>query len=106
MQTSKYPLKREDGGPLLVNHRDIRKYVGYDECKISYLTGMVSEKGEGMAGHHARYTLVIIDEASGVDDLVYTQSDTWAKHKLIIGNPNPCSNFFYKGVKAGSLLAS
>jgi hypothetical protein len=75
-------------------------------CKISYLLGMVSQKGEGMAGHHARYTLGIIDEASGVDDLVYTQMDTWAKRKLIIGNPNPTENFFKKLVVGGDQEAT
>jgi hypothetical protein len=36
-----------------------------------------------MAGHHAPHTLVIIDEASGVDDAVYHYVDTWAKRKLL-----------------------
>lgn len=104
IQTSRLPLIREMGGPLIVNHRDIRKAIGSPRAKeISYLRGMVSSRGEGMAGHHAPHTLLIIDEASGVDDEVYTQGDTWARKKLIIGNPNPCANFFYKGVKAGSL---
>ena len=100
------PLSREHGGPLILNHRDIRKVVNGQLCSISYLRGMVSERGEGMAGHHAKHTLLIIDEASGVDDLVYTQGDTWAKKKLIIGNPNPTENFFKKAVKAGDLLAA
>lgn len=65
---------------------------------------MVSEKGEGMSGHHAAHTLIIIDEASGVDDTVYSHCDAWAQRKLIIGNPNPCNNFFYRGVNAGDLL--
>src|SRR6266446_1214365 len=79
--SSKHPLSSDKGGPLVVNHRDIRKAKEGKEG-ISYLRGMVSEKGEGMAGHHASMTLCIIDEASGVDDVVYTQSDTWAKRKL------------------------
>lgn len=105
IQTCKYPLDRVKGGPLIVNHRDVRKIVNGEECKISYMRGMVSEKGEGMAGHHAAYTLFIGDEASGIDDLVYTQADTWSKRKLLIGNPNPCNNFFRKGVKDGDLIA-
>jgi|SRR6185437_809661 len=107
VQTAAYPLDSKEGGSLLVNHRDVRK-IDLDTGlidPISYLRGMVSEKGEGMAGHHAAFTLGVVDEASGVDDLVYTQMDTWAKKKLVFGNPNPCSNFFYKGVKAGDLLA-
>lgn len=105
IQSSKYPLIHGQGGFLICNHRDIRKVHNRIECQISYLRGMVSEKGEGMAGHHAENTLIIGDEASGIDDLVYNQSATWAKRGLWIGNPNTCNNFFYKGVKAGDLLA-
>lgn len=105
IQKCRFPLRVEDGGPLIIKHRDISKRVNGQECKISYLRGMVSEKGEGMAGHHAPMTLLIIDEASGVDDVVYTQAATWAKKMLIIGNPNPCANFFYRAVKEGDLLA-
>lgn len=103
IQSSRLPLSKEKGGPLIVNHRDIRKILRGEEDKISYLRGMVSEKGEGMAGHHAAHTLLVIDEASGVDDAVYNQGDTWARKKLIIGNPNPCSQFFFKGVREGDL---
>lgn len=105
IQTCRFPLDVNSGGPLIINHRDIRRLVKGARCPISYLRGMVSERGEGMAGHHARHTLMIIDEASGVDDLVYTQGDTWSKRKLVIGNPNPCVNFFYKGVKGGDIQA-
>lgn len=107
IQTAKYPLTRDKGGPLIVNHREIRKVDPKTGVRddFQYLIGCVSEKGEGMAGHHAPYSLGIIDEASGVDDTVYSQMDTWAKRKLVIGNTLPCSNFFYKGVKGGDLLA-
>lgn len=106
IQTSAYPLITKQGGNLLVNHHDIR-WVNQDGevNPISYLRGMVSEQGEGMAGHHAAYTLAIIDEASGVDDNVYDQVRTWAKRILVIGNPNPCANFFYKAVKMGDIIA-
>jgi hypothetical protein len=104
IDTSAVPLPAKKGGPLIVNHRDIRK-LGPDgrECKISYLRGMVSETGEGMAGHHAAHTLLVVDEASGVEDLVYDRADTWAKRKLVIGNPYQTTNFFYRAVKAGDL---
>ncbi len=99
-----FPMDYRKGGPLKIQHRQIRKIVkGGNECDISYLLGMVSEKGEGMAGHHAAYTLQIIDEASGVDDVVYTQGGTWAKKVLAFGNPNPCNNFFFRGVEEGDL---
>ncbi len=99
------PVREKDGGPLVVNHRDVRKKVNGRPCPISYLRGMVSERGEGMAGHHAAYTLVIGDEASGLASLVYTQAATWAKRALYIGNPNPCVEFFKECVKAGNLIA-
>lgn len=107
VQRSSVPLRVEDGGDLIVLQRDVYKIdkaTGLRD-EISYLHGQVSQKGEGMAGHHAAHTLCIIDEASGVEDIVYTQSDTWASRKLIIGNPNPCTNFFYTGVKGGNLVA-
>ena len=99
------PLSAKEGGPLIINHRDIRKQYGGVQCKISYMRGMVSEKGEGMAGHHAPYTLGVIDEASGVDDTVYTQMCTWAKRILVFGNCNPCpqNHFFRAGVRGGDL---
>lgn len=103
--TSAYPLLAKDGGPLIFNHREIRRAAvgGRDACKISYLIGQVSEKGEGMAGHHADYTLVAGDEASGIENLVYTQSATWAKRGLWIGNCNPTNNFFFEGVQGGDI---
>lgn len=104
IDTCRYPLSADKGGPLVINHRDIRKVVRGEVCKISYLRGMVSEKGEGMAGHHANYTLGIIDEASGVANQVYTQMDTWAHRKLVIGNTNDTTNFFKEAIKGGDIL--
>lgn len=91
--------------PLVINYQEMR-YTRERWAKnpLNYCQGRVSETGEGMAGHHAAYTLGIIDEGSGVADLVYTQMGTWAKKILIIGNPNPTANFFRKGVKAGNQL--
>ncbi len=99
------PLTSERGGPLLVLSHEIRHInERADKNPINYILGCVSGKGEGMQGHHAENTLLIIDEASGVEDVVYDMGGTWAKRILVIGNPLPCSNFFYKGCKAGDLL--
>lgn len=118
IQESKYPLlakrKRDkmlgytatSGGPLWVNFRDIRKYVDGKQCPISYLRGAVSERGEGLQGHHAANTLAILDEASAVQDSAYNAMATWAKRILIIGNPLPPiggANFFYNFVKQGDI---
>jgi hypothetical protein len=122
LQTTRHKL------PLQINHLNLRKLNDDGTmCGISYLMGRVSAKGEGMLGHHASLltptdddsdepdtdvpdfnddiprTLFAADEASGVDDLSYERADTWAHRKLIIGNPYPCVNFFYHGVKGGDL---
>lgn len=116
IQEAKYPLlcqrKRDkmmgytqmSGGPLWVNHHDIRKYVDGKMCPISYLRGMVSEKGEGLQGHHATHTLGIVDEASSAENVVHEMMSTWAKRLLIFGNPLPCDNFFRKAVREGDIL--
>lgn len=100
----KYPLKVEDGGPLVVNHRDIRWrwprgfIERHDSPKDrerlrmveekSYLHGLVAEREEKMAGHHATYTLAIGDEATGLQDFVHRAFQGWAKRFLYFGNPN------------------
>ena len=111
IQTSKYPLDAANGGPLVINHLHLRRVVNGRMCGLSYMIGRVTAKGEGMLGHHVAEvgdgvprTLFVADEASGVDDVSYERADTWAKRKLIIGNPYPCTNFFRKGVKQGDLL--
>ena len=109
INSSRVPLvnsREVKDAPLIVNHRDVRKVIHGRICPISYLRGMVSERGEGLAGHHAPYTLFVGDESSGIDDTAYEQAQGWAKRMLFIGNPNPCENFFRKGVKAGDLLAA
>lgn len=107
VQTCKYPLLAKDGGPLVVNHMEIRRHREmYAKNPLNYLVGRVSEKGEGLAGHHADITLAVGDEASGIADSSYGMFQGWAKRMLFIGNPNPCQSFFYKNVKAGDLLAS
>jgi hypothetical protein len=105
IRTSKYPLTHDEGGPLLYNHREIRKVIGGRLDKYQYLIGRVSEKGEGLSGHHAQDALLLCDEVSAVDDKVYEAGQGWMTRLLVIGNPNPCENFFKRGVKGGDLLA-
>lgn len=103
--SSAIPMLAKDGGPLILNHHEIRHESEQGlKNPMNYLQGCVSAKGEGMQGHHAEHTLLIVDEASGVDDLVYDMASTWAKKMLIFGNPLPCANFFYRGVTEGDLL--
>lgn len=105
INTSRVPLRAERGGPLIVNHRELRKVYGGARCPISYTIGMVSENPEGLAGHHAANTLLVLDEASGVPEQAYDQGRTWAKRVLAISNCNECQNFFRRNVEAGDLIA-
>lgn len=110
---SKIPLDSKSGGPLLINHLHLRKVYRGEVDPLSYCIGRVAARGEGMLGHHCPNvgdglprTLFVADEASGVDDVSKERADTWAERLLLIGNPYPCTNFFFRGIKAGDLLAS
>ena len=102
--------------PLQYNHLKIRQVLP-DGTFVpdAELVGQVSNSPEGLLGRHSTAgfkavqddiprTLCLIDEASGVLDDAWTSIQTWADAILVIGNPFPCANFFYKGVKAGDLL--
>ena len=92
---------------LVMTHHEIR-FKGEAEAKnpINYLRGQVSKVGEGMAGHHAAYSLFVCDEASGVDDQAYIAAQGWFKRALIFGNPFDCNNHFRTGVEGGNVAAS
>jgi hypothetical protein len=97
IQTSAIPLVHTKGGPLVVNHLHIRKLIPgtKDICGVSYCIGRVAKKGEGMLGHHVTEdsatftddglprTLFVADEASGIDDVTYERTLTWADRKSI-----------------------
>ncbi len=116
IQTSKFPLTADKDGMLIVNHMDIRKmsfvlnHEGRkvkERCPISYLWGMVSERGEGLAGHHAPHAMAVMDEASGCDDEAYKQMQGWAKRILAFGNPNTPkhgTSFFKDAVQKGDII--
>ncbi len=104
--TSKIPLTESQGGPLRINAKEIRLLSEWESKNpLSFLRGQVSESEEGLAGHHADYTLAIGDESSGIADTVYKMFQGWAKHMLWIGNPNPCGNFWRKAIKQGDIAA-
>jgi hypothetical protein len=122
IQDSKYPLEADQGGPLIVNDLHIRRAIplvndrgaatGYRIDPLSYIIGRVTAKGEGALGHHIAdigdgipRTLFLADEASGVEDIAFERADTWARRILMIGNCFPCTNRFYKYVKAGDIPA-
>ena len=104
IQEAAVPLDASRGGPLLVKHREIRKFLNGTVQKTSYIKGMVSARGEGLQGHHVDpsfgpRTLFVGDESSGLEDICHTMSSTWAHRKLLIGNPWECENFFKHAVK-------
>ena len=93
----------------------------------SYVQGVVTNVAENMLGHHLERgskpepmdaltgerlepwdrlprTLAIFDEASSIGNEFYEATDTWAHRKLVIGNPLPCSNFFFDKVKMGHVF--
>jgi hypothetical protein len=127
--TSKYPLDYRQGGPLVLNHHDIRKIDPFYgdkyakgkriRCPISYMIGMVASADSiaAMQGHHVTArsleeandgiprTLFVSDESSSVPDAYYTMASTWFKRALIIGNTWQCENFWKRGVKGGNVPA-
>lgn len=107
IQTSKYPLTKDQGGSLIFNHREIRKVICGEVDEFSYLKGMVASDKTiaAMQGHHVDSSdgtprnLFLCDEASSVSDMYYRMAVGWAKRLLVLGNTWPCSNFFYRAVK-------
>lgn len=107
IHSSKYPLTKDNGGPLLVNHLHLRKIHKGNICGLSYVLGRVAgAEGEGMLGHHIAKTgdniprtLAVGDEASGLPDIYKDKFDTWADRQLYIGNCYPCENFFKRAVQ-------
>lgn len=102
--TSRVPLLVEQGGPLRLMDKEIRWEVDGKRDLFSYVQGMVSKEVEGLTGHHADWTVCIIDECSGVDHEVYDNVRTWAQRLLAIGNCQPCArdHFFRSSVREGN----
>lgn len=112
-----YPLTVDQGGPLIVNHQNIRRVdpeTGI-ECPLSYITGMVASNDSiaAMQGHHvARIadpttglwdgiprTMFVSDESSSVPDEYFTMVRTWANRMFIFGNTWDCNNYFYHAIE-------
>lgn len=66
---------------------------------ISFRTAR-KENPEALAGVHAQSVLIIVDEASGVDEVIYETGQgalsTVGSIAILIGNPTKPSGFFYK----------
>jgi len=92
-------------GMLVMNHQEIRRGTEREaKNPHNYLMGLVFENPQKMAGHHADFTMVIGDEASGLADVCYERCQGWAKRKLFIGNCEDCSNFFRTAIEGGDIM--
>lgn len=106
--SSRLPLLESLGGPFVMTNHQL---VHYSEKAMgnpmNYVKGMVAalDRKESLQGHHATHNLFLVDEASGVPDWVYEMGQGWMKKMLAFGNPNSCSNWWYRGCKSGDLLA-
>lgn len=108
IRTSRVPLDYKNGGPLIINDKNIRKLVDGERCPLSYLTGMVAgdDSMAAMQGHHIALTgdgiwrtMFMCDEASSVNHEYYRMARSWFNRAYIFGNPWPCNNFFYHAFK-------
>lgn len=106
IQTSRFPLDAERGGPFVVNHLHLRKLIPFGKhagelCGISYVIGRVAAGEEGMSGHHVArddsgfpFALAVVDESSGVEAVTISKMEEWAHSMLMIGNCYECQNQF------------
>lgn len=109
----KFPLDSKQGGPLIINHQEIRRVNnGNVRCPKSYLKGLVAAPDSiaAMQGHHIANTgdgvwktFFMSDESSSVPDEYFPMVDTWANRKLIFGNTWECHNYFRRAVDQGDL---
>lgn len=113
IQTARFPLDYRRGGPLIVNHHDIRRIDSNGtRCPLSYLKGMVAgtDSIAAMQGHHIASvgdgiprTMFLADECSSVPDEYWQMATTWCNRALLFGNTWPCTNFFYRAIKGSSV---
>jgi len=105
-----FVLDFRKGGPLVVNHQELRKWTKKDGlCPKSYCKGLVASLDSiaAMGGHHIASTdgvprtLFVIDEASSVRDEYLDIATPWADRVLVLGNTWPCDNFWRRAVEEG-----
>ena len=116
IQDAKFAIRKEDGGPLIVNHHEIKRWneikdkegnvIGGEEAPLCYVKGMVTGEGEGLAGHHIANvgdgvprTMMVVDEASSSYQEVYDQSQKWANRIFAFGNCWQCSNWWRQAIE-------
>lgn len=78
------------------------RVVRYPDDKNNFISFRTArkEKPEALAGVHATHVMIIVDEASGVDEAIYETGQgalsTPGAIAVLIGNPTNPSGFFYK----------
>jgi hypothetical protein len=99
---------------IAVAYRDSRIPLGGDLLKTRlqfapdwFAVGFSTDEAERFAGHHAPRLLLVVDEASGVDEKIYiaakgflTASD--GARVLLIGNPTRPAGTFFRACRAQS----
>lgn len=82
---------------FLSSPRITRQPLLIEKSKDSYAIGISTSTVEGASGHHAENLLVIIDEASGVeDDRISALNSLNPSLVIMIGNPLVSSGVFYE----------
>ena len=65
-----------------------------------FAIGMSTNEPERFQGHHAEHLLLIVDEASGVDEKIYEASEGFqtaeGAHVLLLGNPTKIGGQFFR----------
>lgn len=71
-----------------------------------FAIGLSTDTPERFQGHHAPRMLLVVDEASGVDDAIYEASEGFltaeGSRVLLIGNPTRTTGTFYRAFKPDS----
>ena len=78
------------------------RVVRYPDDKNNFISFRTArkEKPEALAGVHATHVMILVDEASGVEEAIYETGQgalsTPGSIAILIGNPTNPSGFFYK----------
>ena len=109
LTSCRFPLlfEKGKGGCIIAIHQEFRfSDEAWTTRPVSYLRGRVGSPDndyKGLSGHHAAYTMALIDESAAVPHLVKDRCDEWASKIVMFGNCNHCAkkHFFYVGCKGG-----
>jgi len=100
---------------IAVRHRDSRLPIGgqLDLTRLTFgpdhfAVGFSTDQPEQFAGHHSPRLLLVVDEASGVDERIYNASKGFLTaaspdtRVLLIGNPTKPAGTFFRACRADS----